>query len=45
MLREQRYKGTKNTWLSILLQIILPAAMKGFLDRDIYEAIAELGKF
>jgi len=27
------------------LQRILPAAMRGFLDRDIYEAIAELGRF
>jgi hypothetical protein len=29
----------------ILLQRILPATMRGFLDKDIYEAIAELGTF
>jgi hypothetical protein len=29
----------------ILLQRILPAAMRDFLDNDIYEAIAELGTF
>jgi hypothetical protein len=29
----------------ILLQRIFPVAMRGFLDKDIYEAIAELGKF
>jgi hypothetical protein len=29
----------------ILLQRILPAAMRGFLDKDRYEAIAELGRF
>jgi hypothetical protein len=28
----------------ILLQRILPAAMRGFLDKDIYEEIVELGK-
>jgi hypothetical protein len=27
------------------LQSILPVAMRGFLDKDIYEAIAELGTF
>jgi hypothetical protein len=26
------------------LQRILPVAMRGFFDKDIYEAIAELGK-
>jgi hypothetical protein len=29
----------------ILLQRILPAAMRGFFDKDIYEAIVELGTF
>jgi hypothetical protein len=29
----------------ILLQRILLAAMRGFLDKDIYEAIVELGTF
>ena len=28
----------------ILLQRILPVAMRGFLDHDIFEAIAEVGK-
>jgi hypothetical protein len=27
------------------LQRILPAAMRGLLDKDIYETIAELGTF
>jgi hypothetical protein len=27
------------------LQRILPVAMRGFLDKDIYEAIAQLGTF
>jgi hypothetical protein len=38
-------QGLKTHNCHILLQRILPAAMRGFLDRDIYEAIAELGKF
>jgi hypothetical protein len=29
----------------IILQRILPVAMRGFLDKNIYEAIAELGTF
>jgi len=27
------------------LQRILPAALRGFVDKDIYEAVAELGNF
>jgi hypothetical protein len=38
-------QGLKTHDCHILLQRILPAAMRGFLDRDIYEAIAELGRF
>jgi hypothetical protein len=38
-------QGLKTHDCHILLQRILPAAIRGFLDRDIYEAIAELGKF
>jgi hypothetical protein len=40
-----RLQGLKTHDCHILLQRILPAAMRGFLDRDIYEALAELGKF
>jgi hypothetical protein len=29
----------------IVLQRIFAATMRGFLDKDIYEAVAELGKF
>lgn len=38
-------QGLKTHDCHILLQRILPAAMRGFLDRDIYEAISELGRF
>lgn len=37
--------GLKTHDCHILLQRILPAGMRGFLDDDIYQAIAELGKF
>ena len=40
-----KVQGLKTLDCHILLQRILPAAMRGFLDNDIYEAIAELGKF
>ena len=40
-----KVQGLKTHVCHILLQRILPAAMRGFLDNDIYEAIAELGKF
>jgi len=40
-----KVQGLKTHDCHILLQRILPAAMRGFLDNDIYEAIAELGKF
>ena len=40
-----KVQGLKTQDCHILLQRILPAAMRGFLDNDIYEAIAELGKF
>jgi len=39
-----KVQGLKTHDCHILLQRILPAAMRGFLDKDIYEAIAELGK-
>uniref|UniRef100_A0A453PZG9 Uncharacterized protein n=2 Tax=Aegilops tauschii subsp. strangulata TaxID=200361 RepID=A0A453PZG9_AEGTS len=29
----------------ILLQRILPAGLRGIMDKDIYEAVAELGNF
>uniref|UniRef100_A0A453HEQ5 Uncharacterized protein n=1 Tax=Aegilops tauschii subsp. strangulata TaxID=200361 RepID=A0A453HEQ5_AEGTS len=48
MYKCRRKQGTrpKNTYdCHILLQRILPSGMRGFLDSDIYEAIAELGKF
>jgi hypothetical protein len=38
-------KGLKTHDRHILLQRILLAAMRGFLDKDIYEAIAKLGTF
>jgi hypothetical protein len=37
--------GLKTCDCHILLQIILPAAMRGCLDKDIYEAMVELGTF
>jgi hypothetical protein len=40
-----KVQGLKIHDCHILLQRILPAAMRGFLDKDIYEAIAELGRF
>uniref|UniRef100_A0A453P745 Uncharacterized protein n=2 Tax=Aegilops tauschii subsp. strangulata TaxID=200361 RepID=A0A453P745_AEGTS len=40
-----KVQGLKTHDCHILLQRILPASMRGFLDSDIYEAIAELGKF
>ena len=40
-----KVQGLKTHDCHILLQRILPAAMRGLLDNDIYEAIAELGKF
>ncbi|XP_039778099.1 uncharacterized protein LOC120645374 [Panicum virgatum] len=40
-----KVQGLKTHDCHILLQRILPAAMRGFLDNDIYESIAELGKF
>ena len=39
-----KVQGLKTHDCHILLQRILPAAMRGLLDNDIYEAIAELGK-
>jgi len=40
-----KVQGLKTHDCHILLQTILPAALRGFVDKDIYEAIAELGKF
>jgi hypothetical protein len=40
-----KLQGLKTHDCHILLQRILPAALRGFVDKDIYEAIAELGKF
>jgi hypothetical protein len=40
-----KLQGIKTHDCHILLQRILPTVMRGFLDKDIYEAIAELGKF
>ena len=40
-----KVQGLKTQDCHILLQRILPAAMRGFLDKDIYEEVAELGKF
>jgi len=40
-----KVQGLKTHDCHILLQRILPVAIRGFLDKDIYEAIAELGKF
>jgi hypothetical protein len=39
-----KVQGLKTHDCHILLQRILPASMRGFLDKDIYEAISELGK-
>jgi hypothetical protein len=40
-----KVQGLKTHDCHILLQRIFPAAMRGVLDKDIYEAIAELGRF
>jgi hypothetical protein len=40
-----KVQGLKTHDCHILLQRILPAAMKGIVDKDIYEVIAELGRF
>ena len=40
-----KIQGLKTHDCHVLLQRIFPAAMRGFLDNDIYVAIAELGKF
>ena len=40
-----KVQGLKTHDCHILLQRILPAGMRGFLDSDIYQAIAKLGKF
>jgi hypothetical protein len=40
-----KVQGLKTHDCHILLQRILPAAMRGFLDKHIYEAIVELGTF
>lgn len=37
--------GLKTHDCHILLQRVLPAGLRGLLDDDIYQAIAELGKF
>jgi hypothetical protein len=39
-----KLQGLKTHDCHILLQRILPASMRGFLDKDIYEALADLGK-
>jgi hypothetical protein len=39
-----KVQGLKTHDCHILLQRILPASMRGFVDKDIYEAISELGK-
>ena len=38
-------QGLKTHDCHILLQRILPAAIRGIMDKDIYEALAELGNF
>ena len=40
-----KVQGLKTHDCHILMQRILPAALRGFVDSDVYEAIAELGKF
>jgi hypothetical protein len=40
-----KVQGLKTHDYHILLQRILPDAMRGLLDKDIYEAIVELGTF
>lgn len=40
-----KVQGLKTHDCHILLQTILPAALRGFVDKDIYEAVAELGNF
>jgi hypothetical protein len=40
-----KVQGLKTHDCHILLQRILQVAMRGFLDKDIYEAIAEFGTF
>jgi hypothetical protein len=40
-----KVQGLKTHDYHILLQGILPAAMRGFFEKDIYEAITRLGTF
>jgi hypothetical protein len=40
-----KVQGLKTHDYHILLQRILQATLRGILDKDIYEAIAELGTF
>jgi hypothetical protein len=40
-----KVQGLKTHDCHILLQRILPAGMRGLLDDDVYQVIAELGKF
>jgi len=40
-----KVQGLKTHDCHILLQRILPAALRGFVDKDIYEVVAELGNF
>ena len=45
-----QYRGRNNAWAKthdchILLQRILPAALRGLVRKDVYEVLAELGRF
>jgi hypothetical protein len=40
-----KVQGLKTHDCHVLLQRILPAALRGFVDKDIYEVVAELGRF
>jgi hypothetical protein len=40
-----KVQGLKTHDCHVLLQRIIPAGIRGFVDKDIYEAIAELGNF
>jgi hypothetical protein len=40
-----KWQGLKTHDCHILLQRVMPAGLRGLLDDDIYQAVAELGKF
>jgi hypothetical protein len=39
------YREAENSFLHVLLQRIIPAALRGLVREDVYQAIAEFGNF